>query len=143
MKYLDRLREVTEKKEIVGGGEPPKLTKPGSVGFVSAVPPPKNILHGIEPTIGETEDEAPLSPIQEAARRDVLKQLAANPSVQRAFVNRFNPDGTMVVTLAIRGIGTGELLIPAERFNQASLDDYGVLLECVKMPEVLAMMRSI
>jgi hypothetical protein len=132
VKYLDRLREVTEKKERVGGGKPPKLTKPGSVGFVSAVPPPKNIFRDTEPAIDETEDEAPLSPVQEAARRDVLKQLAANPSVQRAVVNRFNRDGTMVITLAIRGIGTGELLIPAERFNQASLDDYGALLACIE-----------
>jgi hypothetical protein len=75
--------------------------------------------------------EQSLSPIQETARRDALKQLAANPSVRRAFVNRLNPDGTMVVTLAIRGIGTGELLIPAERFSQESLDDYGALLACV------------
>lgn len=132
MKYLDRLRELSEKKEIVGGGEPPKLTKPGSVGFVSAIPPPKNIFHGFEPSCEERGNEAPLSPVQEAARRDVLKQLAANPSVRRAFVNRFNPDETMVLTLAIRDIVTGELLIPAERFNQASLDDYGALLACIE-----------
>jgi hypothetical protein len=134
MKYLDRLRELTEKKEIVGGGVPPKLTKPSSVGFVSAVPRPKNISHDIldAPTTEEArlidEVEAPLSPIQQAARQQVLAQLQANPTVQRAFVNRFTPDGTMIVTLAIRGIGTGELLIPAERFNPASLDDYGALL---------------
>ncbi len=90
----------------------------------------------IEPTIAEAnlpdEVEAPLSPAQQAARREVLTQLEANPTVERAFVNRFNPDGTMVVTLAIRGIGTGELLIPADRFNQGSLDDYGALLRCIE-----------
>jgi hypothetical protein len=57
---------------------------------------------------------------------------AANPSVQRAFVNRFNADGSMVITLAIRGVGTGELFNPAERFSQASLDDYAALLACIE-----------
>jgi hypothetical protein len=69
-----------------------------------------------------------LSPVQEAARADVLSQLERNPSVQRAFVNRFDPDGTMIVTLAVRGVGTGELKIPAARLNQASLNDYAALL---------------
>ena len=69
-----------------------------------------------------------LSPIQDSARQQVLAQLEAHPTVQRAFVNRFDADGTMVVTLAIRDVGTGELLIPTERFNQASLDDYAALL---------------
>jgi hypothetical protein len=52
--------------------------------------------------------------------------------VRRAFVNRFDADGTMIVTLAIRGVGTGELKIPAARFNQASLDDYAALLRCME-----------
>jgi hypothetical protein len=52
--------------------------------------------------------------------------------VRRAFVNRFDADGTMIVTLAIRGVGTGELKIPAARFNQASLDEYAALLGCME-----------
>jgi hypothetical protein len=75
---------------------------------------------------------APLSATQEAARREVLAQLEANPRVQRALVNRFDTDGTMIVTLGIRGVGTGELKIPADRLSQTSLDDYGVLLKCVE-----------
>jgi hypothetical protein len=74
----------------------------------------------------------PLSPGQESARAEVLAQLEANPSVLRTFVNRFEPDGTCVVTLAIRGVGTGELKIPADRFNQSTLDDYGALLNTIK-----------
>ena len=70
----------------------------------------------------------PLSPGQESVRAEVLAQLKANPSVLRTFVNRFEPDGTWVVTLAIRGVGTGELKILAERFNHATLDDYATLL---------------
>jgi hypothetical protein len=69
-----------------------------------------------------------LSPDQESARTEVLDQLEANPSVLRAFVNRFERDGTCVVTLAIRGVGTGELKIPTGRFSQTSLDDYSALL---------------
>jgi hypothetical protein len=73
-----------------------------------------------------------LSSAQEVARADVLSQLACNPAMQRAFVNRFEPDGSMIVTLAIRGVGTGELKIPSARFNAASLDDYAALLGCIE-----------
>ena len=38
----------------------------------------------------------------------------------------------MVLTLGIRGIGTGELLIPAARFNQNSPDDYAALINCIE-----------
>jgi hypothetical protein len=74
---------------------------------------------------------APLSARQEAARRGVLAQLEAHPSVDRTFVNRFE-DGVLVVTLAIRGVETGELKIPAARFDQDTLDDYGALLNTIK-----------
>lgn len=73
-----------------------------------------------------------LSPAQQIARADVLAQLASNPAVQHAFVNRFEQDGTMIVTLAIRGVGTGELKIPAARFSIASLDDHAALLGCMQ-----------
>ena len=86
-----------------------------------------SFLSDAEPQPEESQS-AILSPTQEAARREVLAQLEAHPTVQRAFVNRFEHDGTMIVTLAIRGVGTGELLIPAERFSQSSLDDYAALL---------------
>jgi hypothetical protein len=76
--------------------------------------------------------DATLDRVQKAARRRVLAQLKAHPTIKRAFVNRFEPDGTMIVTLAIRGVGTGELKIPAARFNQASRDDYAALLGCIK-----------
>jgi hypothetical protein len=76
-------------------------------------------------------DNTPLSAAQEFARREVLAQLEADPNIRRAFVNRFEADGTMVVTLGIRDVGTGELKIPAERFNQDSLDDYCALLNII------------
>jgi hypothetical protein len=70
-----------------------------------------------------------LSPAQEAARRQVLADLQANPSAKRAFFSRVE-DGALVITLGIRGIGTGDLLIPAERFDASKLSDYAALLEC-------------
>lgn len=66
---------------------------------------------------------------QEAARCRVLADLQAHPSVQRAFCNRFE-DGALIITLAIRDVGTCELLIPAERFDSSKLADYAALLEC-------------
>ena len=71
-----------------------------------------------------------LSPAQEAARQQLLALLAANPTVQRAFCNRFE-NGALILTLAIRDIGTCELLIPAGRFNSGSLHDYAALLACL------------
>jgi hypothetical protein len=72
----------------------------------------------------------PPSSVKEAARRQALAQLAADPTVQRAIVNRFE-HGVMIVTLAIRDIGTCELLIPVARFNSGKLDDYAALLACL------------
>lgn len=79
----------------------------------------------------EHQDTASLSPIQEAARRQVLAQLDANPNARRAFVNWFNEDGTLVITLAVRGLGTAELKIASERFNRDSLDDCAALLNII------------
>lgn len=71
----------------------------------------------------------PLTPEQEAARRNVLARLAANPGIRRAFVNRWEGD-VMILTLAVRDIGTCELAIPRERFGSNSLADYNVLADC-------------
>ena len=71
-----------------------------------------------------------LTPVQESARRELLALLDADPAVQRAFCNRFE-NGALIVTLAIRGIGTCELLIPAERFDARELKNFAALLECL------------
>jgi hypothetical protein len=70
-----------------------------------------------------------LSPVQEAARRQVLAELKSHPTVKRAFCNRFE-DGALIITLAIRDVGSCELLIPADRFDSSKLADYAALLEC-------------
>jgi hypothetical protein len=87
---------------------------------------------GASPVHIDSSDEdgpAPLSPVQEAARRQVLAKLKNHPTVKRAFCNRFE-DGALIITLAIRDVGTCELLIPAERFDSSKLADYAALLEC-------------
>jgi len=77
----------------------------------------------------ESDTAAPLSPAQESARRRVLAELKAHPTVRRAFCNRFE-DGILIVTLAIRSVGTCDLLIPAERFDSKP-EDFAALLECL------------
>ncbi len=73
------------------------------------------------------------APSKDMARRQVHAQVIADPVIRRAFVTRFESDSTLIVTLGIRGIGTGELKISDERFNQRSLDDYASLLACFEV----------
>jgi hypothetical protein len=78
----------------------------------------------------ESDEWPSLSPAQDAARRWVLAKLKNHPNVKRAFCNRFE-DGALIVTLALRNVGTCELLIPAERFDSSKPEDYAALLECL------------
>jgi len=73
----------------------------------------------------------PLFPAREPARREVIARLKAHPAVTRAFATRWE-GGVLIVALAIRGIGTCELAIPADRFNRGSLADFEALLRCVE-----------
>ena len=126
-----------------------KSKAPAAIPAISAIPgdPAKKNSNNSEnsgrddykshlPDLLEADDDpTPLSPIQMAARHQVLAQLDANPAVRRAFTNRFE-HGYMIVTLAVRGIGTCELSIAAERFNPASAADYTALLECMEVTPV-------
>ncbi len=89
----------------------------------------------IEPTdhLAAGCDLPPLSATQEAARNEVLARLDAHPSVKRTFVTRFEGD-VLIVTLAIRDVGTGELAIPADSLNRANLADFDALLSCLEQP---------
>jgi hypothetical protein len=78
----------------------------------------------------ESDTAFPLSPAQEAARRQVLAELKGHPTVRRAFCTRFE-DGALIVTLAIRDVGTCDLLIPAGRFDSSKPNDYAALLGCL------------
>lgn len=121
MNYLDLLRQRDAKKENRGEGVPTKPTKPGFDGFVGGGPPP----------VGNCE-APPLTPEQLVAREEVLARLEANPAIKRAFVSRWDGD-VMIVTLAVRAVGTCELSIPRERLS--SLEDYPDLAACIPNAE--------
>lgn len=119
MSYLAQLRARAVKKENGEGVPPPKPTEPG---FVSSV-------GGGMPPVGNFEG---LGPLQEAARQKAVAHLAEHPQVQRAFVTRTEGD-VVIVTLAVRDIGTCELAIPAERL--ASAADWTDFIRCLDQPE--------
>lgn len=70
------------------------------------------------------------TPVQEAARQNVIARLEAGPGMPRAFATRFEGD-LLIVSLAVRGAGTCELTIPAER---VTADDWTALLACLDKP---------
>jgi hypothetical protein len=100
---------LEREKNIEGGEVPPKLTEPGSVGFVSAPPPSKNISSA-RTDLGT-----------EQRRLEALKMLERHPGITRAFVTDTKADGTVTITLAIRGIGSGQLTVPAGQFDPAAI----------------------
>lgn len=87
-----------------------------------------NISRGSEAS--SVVDDTALTPAQEAARKEVLARLEAHPSLERAFVARWEAD-TLIVSIAIRGLGTGDLSIPRERIRQGDLAAYAELLDCL------------
>jgi hypothetical protein len=80
------------------------------------------------------QEHCGLSPVQEAARRDVIDRLQAHPAVQRAFAIRIRGD-VVIVTLGVRGVGTCELSIPLERCNPNNPADHAALIACLMNPE--------
>lgn len=70
-----------------------------------------------------------LLPGQQVARQQVLARLEAHPAVKRAFMTRWEGD-LLVVTLAIRGVGTGELAIARDSLGRPQ--DFAALLECLE-----------
>lgn len=53
----------------------------------------------------------------DSRREELLSMLNASPAVQRVFLADTLPNGGGRISLAVRGIGTCELLIPAGRFD--------------------------
>jgi hypothetical protein len=132
-KLAQLLRSAVGAANLANSANPDDASgKVSNISNISSGASPKSLLPGDLETHAEGSKAATLSSAQAAARQEVLAQLEAHPTIKRAFVNRFDEDGTMVVTLAIRGVGTGELLIPADRFHQGSLDDFGALIDCVQ-----------
>jgi hypothetical protein len=72
-----------------------------------------------------------LSAVQESYRRDVIARLEAHPTISRAFVTRLEGN-VLIVALAVRGVGTCELAIPADRFDRNRLADFDTLLRSLE-----------
>src|SRR5205814_5919235 len=70
----------------------------------------------------ESATEVPLEPLAAARGRWVLAFLDAHPNVQRAVRTDIDAEpGKVIVTIGLRGIGTGELEIPAEGYDAGAL----------------------
>jgi hypothetical protein len=140
MNALDRVREKF-KTPLPGTSKSSKSGSAGSAGSAGSSSRPIDLES--TPSAGfagclneyakfvEAGSVSNLSAKQEAARAEVLAQLAANPTVRRAFTTRFEY-GLLVVTLAVRGIGTCELVVPADRFDSSKPGDYAALLKCME-----------
>ncbi|MEP7246889.1 MAG: hypothetical protein ABI885_24845 [Gammaproteobacteria bacterium] len=110
-----------------------------AVGDVLTVEPRSTITDKLRATIRaakagilrELADEVPvLPPPLPWGLSEVLAILAANPNVHRTFVNQYEGE-TVVLTLAVRGVGTCALVIPRSRFDADSLAEYDALAACV------------
>jgi hypothetical protein len=80
--------------------------------------------------VADAANVSSLSPVQEAARGDVLRWLEGHPTVRRAFATRVGDD-VLIVTLALRSVGTCELSIPLDRFDRENLEDWAALFSCL------------
>jgi hypothetical protein len=125
MKYLERLR-AHDKKVFVGDTAPSKLTEPNPITEVATTELTKPSSVGF----AGADPHVKLSTVSEAARRDVLAWLEKHPSAKRAFATRVEGD-VLIVTLALRDVGTCELSVPLSRFNPERLTDWGALLSCL------------
>ena len=75
------------------------------------------------------DDQAPLEPGAAARRRRVLAFLDGHPSIQRAVRTDVSAErGKVIVMIGLRGVGTGEVEIPTDRYDgfalMALLDKY-------------------
>ncbi len=86
---------------------------------------PSRGLDPEEPLSHEAADRpvAPLMDAQERAREGVLGDLRDLPHLKRALRYRREGD-TVIITIGIRDVGTGELSVPAEKFDLTTLLAY-------------------
>jgi TubC N-terminal docking domain len=56
-------------------------------------------------------------PAQTCRQRQVLAALISRPDIRFAFLADSTPTGEGIITLGIRNVGTGELRIPADRYD--------------------------
>ena len=105
-------------------------SRPAATPATTATPVAKVAAVAVAVPVQSDVEAPPLTRPHEAARQEVLARLEAHPSVERAFVTRWEAD-TLLVTLGIRSVGTGELSIPCERMRQGDLAAYSALLDCL------------
>ena len=79
-------------------------------------------IHSVNPVTPVNSETGKLEPVidpkVESRRNKVLAMLEENPTIRRAFLTDTNayPDH-VVLTLAIRGVGSCELLIPNRKYD--------------------------
>jgi len=67
------------------------------------------------------EAAPPEDPEVERRRAEAVIQLDRSSTITRAFVADTLADGTVTIMLAIRDVGSGQLTIPAGRFELAEI----------------------
>ena len=81
------------------------------------------------------ESERSRAAAAEGAHQEVIARLEAHPDIQRAFVTRHD-GGVLVVTLAVRHVGTCELHIAADRVHGPQ--DWAALIACLEVSKEVA-----
>lgn len=70
----------------------------------------------------DMDDNNALSPQAQARREQVLAMLNANPSIKRAMIDcHVSNPLNVILTIAIRSIGTVELMLPKASYNGLAL----------------------
>jgi hypothetical protein len=134
MNHLEALRQADAHKVFTGGGVPSKPAKPPTEQNSSPAKPAKPGSVGFEVTEPQPKTCDGLTSIQEASRREVLALLDSDPALQLAFVTRIEGEA-LIVSLGIRGLATGELSIPPDRFDRNGFCDLVALSSCIEAPE--------
>lgn len=66
----------------------------------------------------QPDPAAPLvDPAQARRRRQVIEALRSRPEIKYAYVAEHAPSGDGLIMIGIRGVGTGELRIPADQYD--------------------------
>lgn len=136
MSYLDRLKQKISQDMPRGGAT--KATKGAFVPFVAtrSAPSRLNLSREAVSQVGGhvTADDCDLvlkaarplpealpDPVAEARRQKILAMLAERPGIRYAFTVDDPDTDPVILALAIRGVGTCELLIPGAKYDPFAL----------------------
>ena len=124
MTALDRVRERF--KTAMSGTS--KASKSPSAGFAGTRD--RHFKSCEPPSAGSAGSPLPTDSEAAARHNEVLKRLEASPNIARAFGATPQEDGSYLVTVAVRGVATGELSVPAGRLSK--LEDLTALMQCME-----------